>query len=779
LNREKYLGLFIDEARENLKTYSNQLVAFEKELQRNGRPESTHPDAQPISEIFRAAHSVKGMAASLEFQIIVDVAHCLEDLADKVRAHGRADRETIDLLLDGGDQLRALVEQVASAEPLRLDDDEFVSTVKVKSRQLQDQKADANEISEEKENAEVWAAGQNVIEIFMDTGSPQKNIHAFMLLHKCKGLSGFIESKPTASEVKAGGFADGHLCLRLTEDTDPEAMIQNLKSATGILRIEKRPAPPLAEAETEAKDNQKKAESHPSQNHENGDKKLILEGEAQSADETGSDGGMTIRVRFDPQAPLIHARAYMVHRIVSDLPGFTHSQPEAIAIRQGQLPDQKVDFFFEDSSDPTAIIARTKIEPSVQSVEVLQKDISETGGQPSGRAAAVAEKAERTVRIRTDILDDFTDSVGELLLVKSKLRMLANESTQNELGELVDDVEGLVRDLHTRVVMARLTPLSQITDWLPPMVRKLARQLKKQVQFEIADNQVELDRAILDELSSPLVHLIRNAIDHGAETAEERAAIGKPPSMRLRLSANRQGDMVCLELADDGKGIAPKAILQRAIEKDMITPEQGAILTQTEILELICQPGFTTANEVSETSGRGVGMDAVRATLERLGGHLGIKSDLGTGTVFTMRLPLTMAIVKVLVIGLDEGGQNDVYAIPIHRVERALDLRLYTIEQNQKHRFLNIEGQLVPLLDLPAELGFAVSSDQASDVGVLVKEGERRKAFCIGHIIGQEEVMIKPLGPPLSTLQYLSGGAILGDGRTAYILEPTQLGRLE
>lgn len=729
-----------------------------------------------MSEIFRAAHSVKGMAASLELDEIVQLSHALEDLASVVRSAKQADKNTIELLIEGGDELAELVEQVARGDEALSLDQALVSRVRKKHSALEpvdDGEAENADLSgqDAAEPSVPWPNEQQIVHATLDASSPQKNIFAFMFLTKVSALAGFLESSPTSAEFKSSSVNTTDIYLRFSEDIDLDEVIPKVQGAPGILSVHKRA--PIERA----------AQVTPVEKEER------LSDDAQSDPSGGETGGplgrnppgdrnVAVSVRFDANTPLIHARAYMVHRVLAGLPGFERSEPTASQIRQGVLPGHAVTFFFGQHADSEAILSRLKVEPSVIESKIVTRPLHAGDSTDAKGRTSKPEGAARTVRIKTETLDEFTNSVGELLLVKSKLRLLANESMQVELGELVNDIDGLIRELHNRVVVARMSPLDQVTDWLPPMVRKLSKQLKKRVDFEVHEEQVELDRAILDELSAPLVHLLRNAIDHGAEPEEERKRLGKPGHMKLTFKAYRDGDMVCIELSDDGKGMDPEVILQRALEKQILTTDQAERMSESEILELVCRPGFTTASVVSETSGRGVGMDAVKATVEGLGGHLVIDSIKGEGTRFSMRLPLTMAIVKVLIIGCEDLGPANVYAVPIHRVDRALDLREYVFVENNDQTFLNVENELIPLVDVFDELGFAHREIKPNDVGLLVTEGDRKRAFRVGQILGQEEVMIKPLGPPLSTFRYLSGGAILGDGRTAYILEPVHLGKL-
>jgi two-component system chemotaxis sensor kinase CheA len=371
------------------------------------------------------------------------------------------------------------------------------------------------------------------------------------------------------------------------------------------------------------------------------------------------------------------------------------------------------------------------------------------------------------------LLDDLIDSVGEVLLARSRLRVLAARLEEPELNDLVDEVDRLTRELHTGVVAARMTPLSFMAERLPRVVRDLARQQQKTIDFTMSGMDIELDRAILDELQAPLIHMLRNAVDHGHEGNEARLARGRPALMKLGLRAVRDRDRVLLELQDDGKGMDPARVKQKAIEKGLIDKARADVLSPEQALELVCLPGFSTADQVTETSGRGVGMDVVKATLDKLGGALRLASAAGQGTTLTLELPLTVAIIQVLVV--DVGATGDGYVIPVARVERALAVEEAAVSLASGRSFLRVGDRLLPLFDLAALLGLREAREMVTGTAILVAAGPALVAFRVDRIVGQEEVVAKPLGAPLSALSYVAGGAILADGRAAFLLEPQRL----
>jgi two-component system chemotaxis sensor kinase CheA len=482
-----------------------------------------------------------------------------------------------------------------------------------------------------------------------------------------------------------------------------------------------------------------------------------------------------VRVVIAADASLPQVRAFVVHKALSGLTGWKETEPAPDTLRTKELPNRTLILRFEPDADRTAI---EKLARNQQGVADVQFGAPLVVERPREDSAHHEEKKgveeDRTVRVRTALLDELIDSVGELLLARSRMKALAQKMEVPELFDLVDEVDRLTRDLNGRVVQARMTPLAFITERFPRVVRDIARPLKKSVDFHMTGTQIELDRAILDELSAPFLHMLRNSVDHAHEGDDVRRANGKNAAMKLELKASRDRDNVLLELVDDGGGIDPVRLKRRAVERGLISPSSAEGLSDQQALELICLPGFSTVEQVSQTSGRGVGMDVVKDTLARLGGSLQIHSTVGKGTRFVLTLPLTVAIIQVLVV--EAGSTQDAYAIPVNRVERAIDLDAAGVSTAHGRAWLKVADDLVPLVDLAEELGFGAPNRRAGTV-IVVGRGAETSAVRVDRIVGQEEVVAKPLGAPLAHIPFLSGAALLADGRAAFVLEPLRLAR--
>lgn len=669
MDRDKYRRLFIDEATEGLGAISAELLALEK------AQNSTHDDVDlaghrgRFDAVFRAAHSLKGMAAAMGYGRFTQLAHRLEDLADFGRQGRALPPEAFDLLLKSVDVLEVCVGRVKAG-----DDDP-------------------------------------------DTGELPQQLSAFVEV-----LRGATTPASTTSATST------------TSTTSPSPAA-----------VPAAPAPvvaPLAPTVTDA-------------------------------------DVVVLRVQIAKDATAPQVRAFVVHKALSTMAGWLETSPSPDVLRHGDNPEflarRVLECRFASALvDVDAAVEKAKAAQGVADVVVVRAEprVVDVVAEPKH------VEVERTIRVRTALLDDLIDSVGEVLLTRSRLRALSQKIDHPELSDLVDEMDRLTRELHGRVVAARMTPLSFMTERLPRAVRDLARQQGKSVDFTMVGMDIELDRAILDELQAPLVHMVRNAVDHGHEGDDARAARGASTTMRLTLHAARDRDRVLLTLDDDGRGMNPTALRERAVAKGLLDRARAEALSDEAALELICLPGFSTTEAVTQTSGRGVGMDVVKASLEKLGGVLQLRSTPGRGTSMQLQLPLTVAIIQVLVLDL---GDDSAFVLPVARVEAALAIEPDTVSEAAGQRFVRVGEALVPLLDLAPLLGLSVPPSSSSPssglaaTAVLVRGPEGLVAFLVAGISAQEEVVAKPLGPPLSTLPYVAGAAILADGRAAFILEPQRL----
>jgi len=636
----RYLALFVSESKEHLEALSQGLVRLEQ-TGAGGKDLST-----AVDELFRHAHSVKGMAAAMQQEGIALVAHRAEDVIGAVRARGGAPgADVVDVLLSATDAISGMVEKAAAgASPAP---DEAV--------------------------AERLAA----------------------LANRLRGAG------PAAGTAPA------------TAPAEPAA--RPLAPPTGRL--------------------------------------------------------LHVEVEVSGSSPVPAVRGFLVLKRLGDVGRVASSVPAADELRGGRMPGRRLVVEIETSL-PAAEIERTLH----QIADLARVEVGEVKPEPPPPALRPEPPGDpvRTVRVRAELLDDFLDVAGELLLATARLREVGRtiaEPERREHEEAVDQLQSIAKDLHGRVMAARMTPLTLLSDQLPRAARDLARRTGKQVEVVVTGAEIEVDRALLDEIADPVLHLLRNAVDHGIESAAQRIATGKRPTGRIEVSARRERDRVILEVADDGRGMDPEALRRAAVARGAIGPEAAAALPDAEVLLLACLPGLTTASEVTDVSGRGVGMDAVKRSAEALGGSLSIQSQPGTGTRFTLRLPLTVAIQPVLLVRVG----TEVVALPVSKVHGAAEARLETLERAGGAPQLSFGGGHVPVHDLGVLLGVGPAPAAGRSSVVITESDTGRVGLAVDQLLGQQEAVLKPLHGPLSLVPGLSAVTVLGNGRPVFVLDVARL----
>lgn len=393
---------------------------------------------------------------------------------------------------------------------------------------------------------------------------------------------------------------------------------------------------------------------------------------------------------------------------------------------------------------------------------------------PAEDAAAPAALAlSPTVRVKTETLDRFLSAVGEVILSSSQLRTgVARYAQDPEVSDGFDRVDRRVAELQRRVLELRTAPLVRVTDNLPRTARQVAEKLGKRVEVEIVGAELELDRSILDRLGEPLLHLVRNAVDHGLESPEERIAAGKPEFGRLRIEARRQKDSIVIEVRDDGRGIDLASVCRRAVDAGLLHADLAADLPLEEVAAFIFHPGLSTKEAISEVSGRGVGMDAVKATIESLGGGVELRTEAGRGTSTTFYVPITAAVQSVLLVRIAE----ERLALPISKVERILEVSSEMIEEAAGDSFALIDDEPIPVFRLGRELRIEPREPDPSSVPLVITEvrGERI-ALLVDRFEGQQEIYVKPVPELLASVRILSGLTVLEDGSPVFLIDLNHL----
>jgi two-component system chemotaxis sensor kinase CheA len=497
----------------------------------------------------------------------------------------------------------------------------------------------------------------------------------------------------------------------------------------------------------------------------------------------GAETTMLVRAYLEDTCVLKSVRAYMVIKRLSHMGTVIETHPPA-----RDIEDENFDLSFEvlfrtlSSVDDVAKavqavseIAKAEIEQQTMAPPVAVPEVDRDSAFSRTKKAIPKLSETQTVRIAIGHLDTMVNLVGELVIVRSRLENLARRSGGTEALESLEELHRISSELQHEVMQTRMVPVGNIFNRFPRMVRDLARDLGKDVTFEMEGLDIELDRTVLDEIGDPLVHLLRNAVDHGLEPADARVAAGKPERGIIRLIATRERDQVQLIVADDGRGMDAERIWAKACERGLVSASEREDYSEEQVLAFTCVPGFSTAEEATKVSGRGVGMDVVRGKIEYLGGSLTIRSEPGRGTEFILSLPLTLAIIQALL--LSAGDQ--VLAMPLSFVTEVFasdEVDVGTVDGGPVITLR--DGRVVPLYRLDVLMGAA--DDHARTPGaeenvVLVELDDRARGLTVSRIVGRQEVVIKPLAAILKHIKGLGGATVLGDGSVALILDPRML----
>lgn len=655
IDMNAYREVFLSESAEYLQGIVDALL----------RLESDPDDLEPVEAVFRAAHSLKGMSASMGYERTASLTHTMESLMDTVRKREQpVTGELIDLVLRATDTLRDLINHEASGGP-DVDPELMVQELRERTDAAKELAADQPAAASEAPSSA--GSGSVSLLVKLDPETQLASVRAYMVLKRLRQLGDVTGTEPSEADIDDGRF-DGSFVVHVATERPALKLIEAVLGITDV--IEASTAPAAADA----------AVSEP-------------------------------------------------------------AAPETVAA----APVQQA---------PTA----------------AEKDAA------FGRAAkAVPKLADtQTVRIALSHLDTMVDVMGELVIARSRLENLAARYDDRDLADALGEVHRISADLQREVMATRMVPVGNVFNRFPRMVRDLAHDLGKDVIFEVDGLDIELDRTVLDEIVEPLVHLLRNSIDHGLENAADRAAAGKSERGRVRLSAARERDRALITVADDGRGMDVDRIWQVACDRGMVTPSQRESFTDDEVLLLTCTPGFSTAHKATKVSGRGVGMDVVRAKVEQLGGELSIRSRPGQGTEFVLGLPLTLAIIQALLVR----SSAQIYAIPLGAVTEVLAYGDLPVDTVDGHPVLTLrDARVIPLDTLDEVVG--VEEADASPVRcrqiVLLEWGEAARALGVDGLVGRQEIVIKPLAGMFAGVAGLSGATVLGDGSVALILDPRAL----
>lgn len=694
----QYLEIFIDESEEHLQTLSDCIMVLEKE-----------PDNKDtINEVFRAAHSLKGMAGTMGFKRMQHLTHDMENVFQEVRSdHIKVTSGMIDLLFKCLDALEGYVDNIKSTSDEGTEDNEVI----------------------------------------------------------IKELNDFIAKTEGAEET-------GNTETSEAKEAAPEST-------------------------QEEKAGQKKIELT------NDEKKAIREAE--------SNGQhiyvMTVHIQKD--CLLKAARAFLVFKAVEDFGQILVYRPSSQDIEDEKF-EFEFSFFLASEESEDKIVAAAKAVSEIEKVDAeeihLDEYVKEAEAQEEQQAKeATAEQKEapaeapkaaekkapaanakkqtnakpvtgRTVRVDIEKLDALMNQVSELIIAKNSLVSISsNESGeyQNQsFHEQIEYLERITTNLHESVMKVRMVPIESVVNKFPRMIRDLSRKLGKKMELYMTGEDTELDRTVVDQIGDPLQHLLRNSADHGLEDNATRVERGKPEVGSIFLKAFQEGNNVIIEVGDDGNGIDVAAVRDKAVERGVITAEQAENMSQKEIINILFLPSFSMAKKITDISGRGVGLDVVKSNIEALGGDVEVRTQLGEGTTFIVRLPLTLAIIQALMVEI----RDEKYAIALGSISNIESIPVNEIKYVQAQEVIHLRGAVIPLIRLDQVLDMEEKQEEPENLTVvIVKKGDSLAGLVVDNLIGQQEIVIKSLGKYINNNKIISGATILGDGEVALILDVNTL----
>lgn len=767
---EEILQDFLVEAGEILEQLSEQLVRLERE------PD----DLKLLNTIFRGFHTVKGGAGFLKLSALVEVCHLGENIFDKLRNQElRADAMIMDLVLQILDVVNVMFDEVRGGAVPTSADESFLEAL----RACADGRMHAAAAAEvEHAPVIVQAPVPSPAAIKEPIREPPKDTTKAVTNPVSPAVTSFAAS--SSEEITDDEFE------RLLDELHGTGNGPGKNDAAAVPPS----VPPASPASSPANNNSDISEDEfdsllnqlnasssakPVDNKAAGGSDTITDDEFESLLDQlhGSNKGPTSTGSSSAAVPAasVHVSSVAVSSSSSDT--ISDNEFEALLDQLHGKGKAPIGAAASASTGPTASAAPVRAAPAA--VIRAEPRIERAEAKPEPRAEVKldkpdpnAQQGDTTVRVDTKKLDDIMNMVGELVLVRNRLLVLAQASGSEDMTKAVQNLDVVTADLQTSVMQTRMQPIKKVFGRFPRVVRDLARSMKKEINLELVGEETDLDKNMVEALADPLVHLVRNAIDHGIEMPDERAAKGKDRVGKVVLSAAQEGDHILLSIRDDGRGMDPFVLKQKAVEKGLMDQEQADRLSETDAFNLIFMPGFSTKTEVSDISGRGVGMDVVKTRITQLNGALTIDSVVGRGSTIAIKLPLTLAILPTLMVMVNEQA----FALPLASVNEIFHLDLTKTNVVDSQLTILVRGKALPLfyLDewlLRSSYSSSRSGRRREGFVVLVQVGTQRVGFVVDALIGQQEVVIKPLGKSLQGTPGMAGATITSDGGIALILD--------
>nr|WP_154983885.1 chemotaxis protein CheA [Paenibacillus xylanexedens] len=689
MDMNQYLSMFIDESNDHLQSLNENMLQLE------ANPE----DLGIVQVIFRSAHTLKGMAATMGFEDLASLTHKMENVLDMVRNEKLKMQDYIfDTMFKSLDALETMVQDITGGGEGKADVSSIVASLQ------------AIESGE-------WTGGSAPIaKVDKQTNS---------------SISNAVELDEFQYSVLDQSIAEGHRVFYVDVLVSEHSQLKGVRAYMVFDMLERS-------------------------------------GEVVKAYPSVQD---IEQEKFERSFSLY----YITTKEAQELEKGIMSISEIESVKLIQLDQETLQQMTNQAAAAVAVEAAPAPAPAPEvgkDTPVLDSKPQEEGKAAPAKAATPKQAAapSRTIRVDIERLDVLMNLFSELLIDRSRLEQLASETGNNDLSDTVAHLSRVSTDLQNIVLKLRMVPVDTVFNRFPRMIRDLAKTLDKKIDLVITGAETELDRTVIDEIGDPLVHLLRNAVDHGVESISERVAAGKPEMGTVNLRAFHSGNHVFIEIEDDGKGIYRDKLLQTAIKRGVVTEEQGAKMSDDEVNQLLFAPGFSTADKISDISGRGVGLDVVKSKITSLGGNVTITSTPGKGTNFSVQLPLTLSIIAAMLVRLG----SEKYAVPLSSIVETAIVQREQVRNIHGNKMITFRESLIPYLSLSEVFGvpdFNDADEKETEI-VVIRKGERLAAVAVEEFIGQSEIVLKSMGTYLPAIEGISGATILGDGQVALILDP-------
>ena len=661
---KQYMNLFIEESKEHLQSMNDALLVLEKE--KNNR--------ELINEIFRVAHTLKGMAGTMGFTNMANLTHEMENVLDEIRNKGiKLSEDIVDILFECFDALDEIISYISEkGEEIDEQKDELISKLRgiLKEEKIQesiekgydkeDKRLDEfvlNVIAEAKEKG----FNPYKIQVYLRPDCMLKSARAFIVFNLLEKLGTIVYSNPSVEDIEDEKFDFSFTIILLTNATREE-LIEEIYGISEIDNVE----------------------------------------------------------------------------------------VDLIQIEE-KYKEKKID------NEKEIIMPNAKKEEKISNMRVVQDQ---------GKKRIV-----KTVRVDIERLDSLMNLVSELIIVKTRIDELKDNSNIEEMTYAIEYLERITTSLHDAVMKVRMVPIERVFNRFPRMVRDLSKELDKKVNLVMHGENTEVDRTVIDEIGDPLIHLIRNSLDHGIEKTEDRIKLGKSEVGNILLKAYPDGNNVVIELSDDGNGIDFNKVKEKAVQIGLCTYEEVNEFSEEDLKNMLFEPGFSTSESITELSGRGVGLDVVKNKIESINGSIELETVKNKGTKFTIRIPLTLAIIQALLIKV----ANETYAIPLSSITEIIIIDKDNIRNLQGQEITLYRGKTIPIVRLDKLLGLNADEMTNEHIAVVVRKGDKEAALLVTSLIGQQEIVIKPLGKYLSNIRMFSGATILGNGNISLIIDVNSL----